>query len=117
MRFFCDHDVAVQVPQRLRKLGHEAWTAAEAGLNLVADDTLTVYADDKDAVLLTHDREFSQRRRRNVVGRHIQLRCDELAAADLLEQHLDEAIQQCSAFTDVFIAISQEGMEISHRWA
>lgn len=52
----------------LVRRGHDAWTAAQAGLNQEPDDTLTVYAYERDAVLLTHDREFSQRRRKNVVA-------------------------------------------------
>ena len=67
-RFVCDHDVDVAVAMMLRKAGHEAWTAADAGLYRAGDDDLTVYADNKDAVLISHDTEFSQRRRRNVIG-------------------------------------------------
>jgi hypothetical protein len=48
-RFVCDHDVDVAVAMMLRKAGHEAWTAADAGLYRAGDDDLTVYADNKDA--------------------------------------------------------------------
>ncbi|MGH3793714.1 MAG: DUF5615 family PIN-like protein [Pseudonocardiaceae bacterium] len=44
----------------LRKAGHEAWTAADAGLYRAGDDDLTVYADNKNAVLISHDVNFSQ---------------------------------------------------------
>jgi hypothetical protein len=54
----CDHDVDARVAARLRKLGHDAWTAAEAGLNRALDDDLTVYADNQRAVLVSHDSEF-----------------------------------------------------------
>ncbi|MGH3834561.1 MAG: DUF5615 family PIN-like protein [Pseudonocardiaceae bacterium] len=37
----CDHDVDARVAARLRKLGHDAWTAADAGLSRVRDDELT----------------------------------------------------------------------------
>lgn len=116
VRFFMDHDVDLAVASRLRALGHEAWTANEAGLNRVADDELTVYADDKRAVLITHDREFSQRRRRNVVGRHLQLRCDEWEAADLIEAHLAQLLPILGAFDDIFVAVSPAGFEVSHKW-
>jgi predicted nuclease of predicted toxin-antitoxin system len=54
-RFVCDHDVDVAVAMMLRKAGYEAWTAADAGLYRAGDDDLTVYADNKDAVLISHD--------------------------------------------------------------
>jgi predicted nuclease of predicted toxin-antitoxin system len=116
LRFFCDHDVDAAVATRLRQLGHEAWTAAEAGLNRVQDDDLTVYAHDKQAVLLTHDREFSRRRRRNVLGWHIQLRCDEWEAADLLEKHLEAILGMLSWGDDLFIAVSNQGIQTSRAW-
>jgi len=51
VRFVCDHDVDAAVAARRRRLGHEAWTAANAGLSAVSDDELTVYADDQSAAL------------------------------------------------------------------
>ncbi|MGH3889365.1 MAG: DUF5615 family PIN-like protein [Pseudonocardiaceae bacterium] len=59
MRFGCDHDVDARVAARLRQLGHDAWTAADAGLSRVRDDELTVYSDNQRAVLVSHDSEFS----------------------------------------------------------
>lgn len=41
------------------------------------DDALTVYACEHRAVLLTHDVEFSTRRRKHVIGHHVFLRCNE----------------------------------------
>ena len=46
-RFVCDHDDDVAVAMMLRKAGHEAWTAADAGLYRAGNDDLTVYADNK----------------------------------------------------------------------
>lgn len=37
MRFFTDHDVDAAVSRRLRALGHDAWTAEQAGLRDAAD--------------------------------------------------------------------------------
>jgi predicted nuclease of predicted toxin-antitoxin system len=116
LRFFCDHDVDAEVAGRLRELGHNAWTAAEAGLNRARDDELTVYADDKQAALLTHDREFSRRRRRNVVGWHIQLRCDGWDAADLLEKHLPAILDMLGSSDDLFIVVSHAGIQASRAW-
>jgi predicted nuclease of predicted toxin-antitoxin system len=116
LRFVCDHDVSADVAARLRQLRHEAWTLADAGLYLIADDEVTVYATNHNAVVLTHDKEFSQRRRRNVIGRHIHLRCSEWEAADLLANHLDELLPIMRAKSDVFIALSKHGHEESYLW-
>lgn len=101
---------------RLNQLGHEAWTAQQANLSGSRDDELTAYADDRGAVLLTHDVEFSKRRRRHVVGWHVRLRCVEEEAADLLEKHLDEIVALIRPGRDVFIAVSKAGLELSRRW-
>lgn len=69
------------VSRWLRQLGQEAWTAYDAGLSRASDDDLPVYAHDRNAVLLTHDREFSRRRRAWTIGRHIYLRCAEWEAS------------------------------------
>lgn len=90
MRFFCDHDVPADVATTLSALGHDAWTAYQANLSVEDDDELTVYASNQRAVLITHDREFSQRRRQNVIGHHIWLDCAEIDAADILRAVLPE---------------------------
>ena len=101
MRFVLDHDVDAAVAAVLRRHGHEAWTAAAAGLSRVSDDELTAYADDQKAVLLTHDVEFSKRRRRNVVGKHVWLRCVDLEAEALVARRLSEIVQQLERHDDV----------------
>ena len=116
MQFFCDNDVDAAVAERLRLLGHDAWTAAQAGLAAAEDDDLTVYADDRGAVLVTHDREFSRRRRKNVVGRHVFLRCNEWEAADLLEKHLEQVLRVLSVYEDLWVAVSKEGVLLSFDW-
>lgn len=116
MRFFLDNDVDVAVGAVLRRHGHEVWTAADAGLGFAIDDELTVYASDRGAVLLTHDKEFSTRRRRNVVGKHVYLRCVDMEAAALVERHHEEMVRIVAAFDDVFLAMSKEGVETSHLW-
>ena len=100
----------------LRKLGHDAWTAAEAGLNTAADDELTVYAMDRQAVLVTHNREFSIRRQRNVIGWHIWLGCAEWEAAGLLGRHIDELVGILESSPDVWIQVSADGYHLSRHW-
>lgn len=88
MRFFLDHDIDAGVAAMLRRSGHQVWTAANAGLADTTDDDLSVYADDKNAALVTHDREFTARRRRNPIGQHVRLACHEWDAAAVLREHL-----------------------------
>lgn len=117
MRFVCDHDVDARVAARLRKLGHDAWTAADAGLSRVRDDELTVYSDNQRAVLVSHDSEFSQRRRRNAVGRHIFLQCNEWDAADVLERHLDFILPVLEHHGDVYVRVSPDSQpKLSFLW-
>lgn len=100
----------------LRAQGHECWTASEAGLAAEPqDDNLTVYAAEKDAVLVTLDQEFSQRRRKNTIGRHIWLRCPEPDAADLLRSTLDEVLPYLER-TDVIVTVSSDGVRSDTEW-
>jgi len=117
LRFFCDQDVDARVASVLRSRGHEAWTASDAGLAKEADDALTVYSVDHDAVLITHDIEFSRRRRRNVIGRHIFLRCNEWEGPDVMAQHLDIVIPVLERHADVWVKLSM-GVEpeMSYDW-
>lgn len=116
MRFVCDHDVDAAVAATLRRLGHDAWTAGNAGLSVATDDELTVYADDRRAVLLTHDVEFSKRRERNVVGKHVWLRCSEMDAPQLVEERLDELTGALSLHKDVWVRLSADGLTLSFAW-
>jgi hypothetical protein len=59
---------------------------------LESDDEQTVYATDHDAVLVSCDSEFSRRRRKNAIGRHVYLNCPKPAAAEVLARHLDDVI-------------------------
>jgi predicted nuclease of predicted toxin-antitoxin system len=93
LRFFLDHNVPVSVRGMLVGLGHECWTASEAGLAAEGqDDVLSVYADSRQAALVTFDREFSRRRLKNPIGRHVWLHCSVLDAAAVLESHLGQVL-------------------------
>ncbi len=116
LRFLLDQDVQISVRDALRELGHACWTASEANLGTVKDDELTVYAVKHGAVVVTHDREFSQRRRRNVVGRHLYLRCDEWRAAELVRLRLPEVIDVLRHHDAVYVAMSNAGCDISRGW-
>ena len=95
MRFVLDEDVDVQsVGSFLRQRGHECWSVVDAGLGGADDDAVAIYADGRDAVLITHDADATRRRRRFTFGRHVFLGCHQLKAVELLEIHIDELVTQ-----------------------
>lgn len=116
MRFVLDHDVDAAVAAVLRQAGHEAWTAGSAGLSRVSDDELTVYADEHHAALLTHDGEFSKRRKNNVVGQHVWLRCVDLDAADLVAERLPEIVPLLERHDHIWMRVSSRGVDLSFSW-
>lgn len=117
MRFVCDHNVDAAVAKALRQRGHDAWLAGAAGLALEEDDALTVYADEKGAALLTHDKEFSKRRKTRVVGQHVYLTCGEEDAAEVIGRYLSELLPLLERGRDIWIQLSTEGIvDSSHKW-
>jgi hypothetical protein len=64
VRFFLDNNVDTAVRTVLFSAGHICWTAANAGLAAANDDSIAVYADEKDAVLVSHDKAFAERHKR-----------------------------------------------------
>lgn len=76
-----------------------------------------MYAYDQDAVRVTHDMEFSMRRRKNVVGRHIFLRCNEWDGITVRKQHLDATLPALGRHRDLWIKLSLgTEREYSHDW-
>ena len=109
MRFVLDHDVDVRVGAVLRQAGHECWPST-AGLAASADDdAVAVYADDRRAVLITHDREFTRRRMKNTIGRHVRLDCEQPDAIALMGAHLEELVALERAH-DIVIVVSAAGV-------
>jgi hypothetical protein len=100
----------------LHRQGHTWWTADNAHLAGDKDDVLTGYADDHRAVLVTFDREFTQRRRRNSIGQHVKLRCVEPQAAAVLETHLDEVVELLRGREHVTIKVSKDGVVPDSDW-
>ena len=108
MRFFLDNDVDTAVATALRRRRHDVWTAAEAGLADAADDDLSVYADSKAAALLTHDAEFTTRRRAEPIGQHVRLACPEWDAAAILVRHLPALLVILSARKPVTVLLTRD---------
>lgn len=117
MRFFLDNDVPVSVGTMLRGHGHESWTAGNAGLATEKqDDALTAYADEKHAVLVTFDVEFSTRRYANAYGHHVWLHCLEFEAAAVLEARLDEVLDELRGREHVTLRVSKAGIRAESDW-
>lgn len=94
----------------LRQHAHKATTVAAAGLATAPDDVVSVFADDRNGVLVTHDRELISRRRENTFGRHIHLVCNEWDAADVLCEHLPDVLQQLTHREAVVLKVSKDGV-------
>jgi predicted nuclease of predicted toxin-antitoxin system len=101
----------------LRQRGHECWTAGSAGLARAKDDELRVWAADRQAVVVSTDGEFSQRRMQNAIGWHVWLRCSDWEAGEVLAAHLDEVLTLLAARNDLTVRVSKEGLSDSSRWA
>jgi len=69
-----------------------------------------------NAVLITHDREFSQRRRRAVIGHHIWLNCPEIDAADILGEALPRVLPVIEHNPDVWARITVTKIDLSYSW-
>lgn len=118
MRFFLDHDVDANVVTALVKEGHECWTASDAGLSDASDDDLTVYAGKQGACLVTHDREFSVRRSRNVTGHHVWLTCNEWDAASVITSRLPDLLLLLERHPDLMITLKASGnFSVAYGWA
>lgn len=116
MRFFLDNDVPVSVGTMLRRHGHDAWTANNAGLaGEKEDDLLTVYAEAKQAVLVTIDIDFSQSRYGNTYGKHLWLHCAEPEAAAILQENFDEVLEYLER-DHVCVRVSRDGVRAETNW-
>jgi predicted nuclease of predicted toxin-antitoxin system len=99
VRFLLDNDVDHGVAELLRRAGHSVVTASEVGLAgavAAADDEVTVYATDRSMIVVTHDREFTARRKRNTIGLHVRLMCAQPDAVDVLHERHDELLDALS---------------------
>jgi predicted nuclease of predicted toxin-antitoxin system len=117
VKFFLDQHVDARLRRFLINRGHQCWSADEANLGKAPDDALTIYAQAKKAVVVTHDREFSARRRRNTIGMHIFIDCLEPDAVDLIQQHLDEIVAALERSKgDLYVRVSPTRLDISRDW-
>lgn len=102
----------------LRQERHECWTAGAVGLATASDDTLSVWASNHRAAVVTHDQEFSLRRMHNAIGHHVWLRCNAWDASDVLRAHLGEVVARLSARSDLTIRVSKDQAVLdSSEWS
>jgi predicted nuclease of predicted toxin-antitoxin system len=117
VRFFLDNNVDTAVRTVLWRAGHICWTAANAGLAAANDDSIAVYADEKDAVLVSHDRAFAERHKRNTTGKHVWLRCEPPDAAEIISRHLQEILHGLTSMPHVVVEVSVERVHLHPpRW-
>ena len=115
MRFYLDNDVDHRCRQVLQP-EHECWATSEAGRNDAPDDEQTVYAGDRGAVLITHDRSFTERRKRNTIGRHIPLVCDQPDGPAVLSRWLGEVVPILERHIDLVLELRPDGFDVTIRW-
>lgn len=115
MRFVLDYDVDVKVCGVLTRAGHECWRAPEG---LLEDDDISVYADDRGAIVVSHDRDFAYRRQRRTFGQHVRLACRQPDAIAVLEAHLDQLESLLAGHEIGVFVVSRNRIEVKPpRWA
>jgi predicted nuclease of predicted toxin-antitoxin system len=116
VRFLLDHDVDAAVGRMLRQRHHDCWTAAAVGLAAASDDALTVWASEHNAVVVSTDREFGQRRTRNAIGWHVWLHCADWEASTVLGAHLGDVVARLEDRGDLTLRVSKDGVTGSSDW-
>jgi predicted nuclease of predicted toxin-antitoxin system len=117
VRFVLDENVDRAVAGVLRQAGHDCWTVGEAGLSGAIDDAIAVYADERKAVLISHDRAFAERHRLNILGKHVWLGCEPFEAPGAVRAHLPEVMRLLVSMPNVVIEVTVDQV-ILHppRW-
>ena len=113
MRFLLDENVDARVREPIRAEGHDCWTVPESGLAGEEDPNLSVYAHKLGAVIITHDRAFSLKVKRHIVGHHVYLKCKELDAPKVIAARLEDMTATLCRHQDLYLVVSHEGIEIT----
>jgi predicted nuclease of predicted toxin-antitoxin system len=81
------------------------------------DDELTAWAAEHQAVIISTDGEFGQRRMQNAIGRqHVWLRCSDWEASEVLADHLNEVLTLLQARSNLTVRVSKESLSDSSKW-
>jgi len=116
VRFYLDNDVDTGCRKTLIAAGHDCWTAEQAARSDADDDDQAVYADDRGAVVVTHDKEFTDRRKRNTIGQHVRLCCEQPDGPEVLRGWLPEILPILANRPDVVIEVQSSGLKVTIRW-
>lgn len=87
------------------------------GLATAKDPDLAVYADDKNAILVSHDAEFAERRSERTFGRHLYLACPEPRAVEVMAKHLDAVLELVLSRDAILIRVTHDHVKpYPRRW-
>ena len=106
LAFVLDEDVDARCCVPIQHRGHDAWTIPQAARSASTDTSVAVYAAERNAVVVTHDREAMTRQERPI-GRFVHLKCPEYEAAELLQDALPEIEDLLAHTSYVIIALSR----------
>lgn len=114
MRFLIDECVDARLVGILHRRGHEAFTVPNLNQSSAEDDDVSVYADDRGAVLVTDDRELITRRRAHLFVNVLDLRGPKTAAVALVHNRIDEIVEVFEAAREpVVVAASVKGVRVT----
>lgn len=122
LRFLLDNDVPNSVAKVLRTAGHDCVTANVVGLAgrvAASDRDVAIYAEDEKRILLSHDREFAAWQRRQTIGVHVRIDCQQPLASKVVAAHLPDLVAAIpSPYRAWFIRIGPSGILESQpgRW-
>lgn len=118
LSFYLDNDVDVSCAAVFVDAGYQCWTASQAATQTDDDDEQTVYATNKAAVLVTHDAEFTNRRRKLPIGQHVRLVCHQLDAPDLLKDSLARIVAFLAASPNLVLEVrpGRDGVSVIKAW-
>jgi hypothetical protein len=67
-------------------------------------------------VLITHDREFTERRKRHTIGRHVRLCCEQPDGPEVLATWLDDVRPVLKHRPHVVIELRANGYTVHAAW-
>ena len=101
----------------LGELGHDAWTIPEAGMGTFKDDDVSVYAHEKNAILITDDRELlSRRRHEQFYGQVIGMRGTKALYVTYLGGCIDTVLALFQAHADLVVDVGPLGFMVTAPW-
>ena len=83
---------------------------------MIEDDEHTVFAMNRGAVVISCDAEFSRRRRRNAIGKHVYLRCPKPEAAEILGRHLPVVLAALESAANVTVTVTRDNVSAAYGW-